>query len=179
MNKKPNYETPEILPGDLIECLKTGGKGIIRECGDPMDTRWAIALLPGARIKSAWWSRDEFKVLQKGPAHPFWAEAMQAQKQQDEECDRERDPDWVIANWKEIRVNPSLTAVTTILQVAGCLPDHTGYLMRGEIGLEALAKFEHYARLAPFVELAMTQEDPVQALAEIGRTLQTTRPTKP
>lgn len=72
MNESNLYEVPEILPGDLIECLETGGQGIIREFGGGSGgwpRTWSITPLPGARIKCAWWHLGEFKVVQKGPAH--------------------------------------------------------------------------------------------------------------
>ncbi len=176
MNTTPSYEVPEILPGDLIECLETGGKGIICEVSDlpTHPTQWSIATLPGARIKCAWWKRGEFRVVEKGPAHRYWAEALQEQKKQDERRDQEKDLDWVIANWAEVSASPSLTVVSTLLKALNCWPDCAGLLLRGEIGIAAAVKFDLYARVEPSITLAMTQTNPKQALADVGVALRTT-----
>jgi hypothetical protein len=171
MNLK-SYEKPEVLPGDLIECLETGGRGIISEFGSSHESHpisWAIVPLPGARIKCAWWRREEFKVLEKGPAHAYWAEALLVQKAQDEERARRRDIDWVIANWDTV-VGPlmDLDIVRTILCAADLLPDQLGLLSKGEIGIAALQLFEIYQTYQDDIAEAMTDDEPKAALWALG-----------
>lgn len=112
-------------------------------------------------------------MLERGPAHKYWAEALLAQKLQDDRRAQEGDLSWVIANWEAVRENPSQTVVTTLLKAAGALPDHTGFAMRGETGLAVLSTFHRYAALRPAFEAAMSQDDPAHALTELSRSLRT------
>ncbi len=167
-----NYEMPEVLPGDLIECLKTGGKGIIREGRNRHESHsraWSITPLPGTNIKSAWWDRSEFKVLEKGPAHKYWAEALLVQKAKDEQRTLRKDIDWVIANWETVSgPQLDLDVVHTILLAAELMPNQSGLLLRGEIGIAALQLFEIFQVLQGDIAEAMSEDDPKAALRELG-----------
>lgn len=170
MNEK-NYEMPEVLPGDLIECLETGRRGIIRETSSRHESHpvaWSITPLPGARIRVAWWKRSEFKVLEQGPAHKYWAEALLVQKEQDELRARRRDIDWVIANFEANPKALDLDVVHTILLEAEILPNQTGLLSKGEIGIAALQLFEIYQTYQDDIAEAMTDDDPKAALRALG-----------
>ena len=167
-----NYEKQEVLPGDLIECLETGGKGIICETSKRHESHpvaWSITPLPGARIKHAWWKREEFKVIEQGPAHKYWAEALLVQKEQDEQRVLRHDIDWVLANWEAVQGSAlDLDAVRTVLREAGMLPNQSGLLLRGEIGIAALQLFGIYRTYQDDIAEAMTDEDPKAALRALG-----------
>lgn len=170
MNEQ-NYEKPEVLPGDLIECLATGGKGIIGNTSDRHEShpvQWSIVPLLGAGIRVAWWGRSEFKVLEKGPAHKYWAGALLVQKARDEDRARRSDIDWVISNWETVEPSPMLASVTAILREAGLLPNQVGRLSRGEIGFAAMELFQIFQALQGDIAEAMSEPDPKAALRELG-----------
>ena len=117
---------------------------------------------------SAWWGRSDFKVLEKGPAHKYWAGALLVQKARDEERARRSDIDWVISNWETVEPSLMLASATAILREAGLLPNQVGLLSRGEIGVAALQLVEIYQTYRGDISEAMSEPDPKAALREMG-----------
>jgi hypothetical protein len=166
--KDTAYEKPEVLPGDLIKCRETGGMAIIRECTDAFPGQWSVTPLPGTLIKTAWWSREEFDVVEEGPAHQHWLAGLQAKKSQYERRVLEGDIEWVITNWEGEQDNMGLTAARTILRAVGIMPSQRGLLQRGEIGIAAYEVMQLFQTYGDDIKECMSEDDPKAALAELG-----------
>ena len=132
-------ETPEILSGDIAQCTKTGAKMIVNEVKRRFDGTPSLSCTPlpsGHNIKHAWWNEGEYQIIEKGAAHHYYQEGVVAQLEKDAERDNWKSIEWVLENFDTMEIN-SINAETALSRY-GYMPDQTGLMSRGEIGIMAM-----------------------------------------